>query len=304
MEDETDGWAWPEFGEPELVERLLMPEADFRGLWINMVRKYPVREFTDEAFETGTGYPWPRPDGSYILEEGEGRLLAELDAARSEEVITAFCGPASGRTPMLAIGSNASPEGLWRKFAHFQDANDRTVLALSGTMRDFDVAATAELAMYGALPATLVPSPGTRTNAMLLWLTRRQLTQLAWAEIPYWIGRLRLTFDFEPALVGVAPEPPPAALVFVNRFGAFAPEGHPFGLAAVPAESRRYPALEQSGLLEVTAELVLGVGATPRDLVRGIFERPRETGPLVARTMERHAIPFESDRWTPFRGPG
>jgi hypothetical protein len=300
MNGHEEEWTWPDFGEPELIDRLLMPEPEFHDLWLNMMSQMPPREYSPELFETGTGYPWPRPDGSFVLSEGEGRLLAELDADARRALIEEFTGPASGRTPMLAIGSNASPEGLWRKFGHFEDPADRTLLAIAGRIQDFDIGATAELALYGALPATVFPSPGTRVSAMAVWLTDVQLTQLAWAEIPYWLGRLDTRFDFEPIVTETGPSGFDRALVFVNRFGAFGPDGHPLALDAIAAGDRTVPALSQVELLTRTAELAFGSGCSAEDLVRRAFENPAETGPRVTAVMRSNAIPFESDRWTPF----
>jgi len=297
-----DHWTWPELSEPELVERLTMGDAEFRELWLSMVASFPVREYTDEDFATGSGYPWPRPGGSFVLEEGEGRLLADLDRGQRAEAIERFTEPGGGRTPMLAIGSNASPAGLWRKFAHFPDPADRTLLAATGRLHDFDVCASAELALYGALPATICPSSGTRVGATILWLTPSQLTQLAWAEIPYRLGRIETRFEFE-ASYEAGTDGLDACLVFVNRFGAFAPEGTPIALASIQAEGRGFPAMNQAELLRIAAELTYGPGTTPEWLVRAAFEQPQQTGPDVTGTMQANAIPFESDRWTPYPGP-
>ncbi len=299
---QTGEWGWPAFGEPELIERLLLGEAAFHDLWLTMMSQLPPREFTAEAFALGTGYPWPRPDGSFVLSEGEGRLLADLDPARRAALVDEFAGPSSSRTPMLAIGSNASPEGLWRKFGHFEDPADRTLLAVNGHLHDFDIGATAELALYGALPATIFPSPGTRVNAMAVWLTDAQLTQLTWAEIPYWIGRLDARFDFEPEVADLGKGGFDRALVFVNRFGTFAPEGQPIALGAIAAEGRTVDGLTQIELLQLTADLTYGSGITPEELVRRAFEEPARTGPEVTEVMRSNSIPFESDRWTPFPG--
>ncbi len=300
--DPDASWTWPEFREPELVQRLLLEPAAIFDLWVGMAGNMPAREFSEESFEIATGYPWPRPDGSFILSEGEGRLLADLGQSDRASLVEEFTGQGSGRTPMLAIGSNASPEGLWRKFAHFPEPEDRTLLAVTGNLHDFDVGASAELALYGALPATIFPSPGTRVRATAVWLTDTQLTQLAWAEIPYWIGRLEARFDPEPAVAELGFGGFERSLVFVNRFGSFAPAGEPLALAAIPAENRHSPARNQVELLEQLAAIVLGPGHSPRDLVRLAHEHPGEIGPRAAEVMRSNSIPFESDRWTPFPG--
>jgi len=302
MPDPATDWKWPDFDEPELTDRLLLDGESFHQLWVRIARQMPARDYSPEAFETGTGYPWPRPEGSFVLDQGEDRLLNDLDMSSRQALLEEFTGEESGRTPMLAIGSNASPEGLWRKFAHFEEAGNRTVLAVTGRLEDFDVGASAELALYGALPATIFPSPGTRVNTTAVWLTDAQLKQLAWAEIPYWLGRLDTRFEAEDGVAELGFGGFDRALVFVNRFGAFAPHGEPVALAAIAAENRRVRALEQVELLQLAADLAYGEGMTAVDLVRLAYEEPDRVGPLVAEAMRSNSIPFESERWTPLPG--
>lgn len=302
MVNPPDAWSWPDFGEPELVDRLLLDPDAIRALWVSMAGKMPVRDYGPESFEVAVGYPWPRPDGSFVLIEGEGRLLADLDTEQRASLLEEFTGSGSGRTPMLAIGSNASPEGLWRKFAHFPDPEDRTLLAISGRLHDFDVGASAELALYGAMPATIFPSPGTRVSTTAVWLTDTQLTQLAWAEVPYWLGRLETRFEPETPVGELGFDGFERSLVFVNRFGAFAPDGEPLALAAIPASERVSEALDQIQLLQRLAAVVFGPETSAEDMVRMAHERPGDIGPRVAEAMRSNSIPFESDRWTPFPG--
>lgn len=297
-----DDWKWPEFDEPELIERLGMDDKSFFELWIDLTGQMPVREYSEELFQLGTGYPWPRPAGSFVLNDGKGHPVSDLDPETKGYVLEEFSGPRSGRTPMLAIGSNASPEGLWRKFAHFEQPADRTLLAVTGQLHGFDIGASAELALYGAMPATIFPSPGTRVATTAVWLTDIQLTQLAWAEIPYRIGRLEARFDSEQPLAELGFTGLDSSLVFVNRFGTFAPDGLPYALAAIPASGRTAKAMVQVDLLERLASLAYGPGCSARQLVRGAFENLGEVGPRVASILRSHAIPFESDRWTPLPG--
>lgn len=102
-----------------------------------------------------------------------------------------------GPTAVLAIGSNAAPETLERKFAHFPAEKDRAVLALTGRLHDFDVGVAAQPTIYGSMPATLFPSSRTEVSATLLWVTPGQLTQLAWSEISYMLGKLRTRFSVD-----------------------------------------------------------------------------------------------------------
>ena len=59
------------------------------------------------ALARARGYPYAIPDRSYHWRGGQ---VSEFDAVKS-----------AGRTPVLAVGSNQSPEQLTRKFGHLDD---------------------------------------------------------------------------------------------------------------------------------------------------------------------------------------
>ena len=200
-----------------------------------------------------------------------------------------------GRLAVLAIGSNAAPEALERKFTHFPDEDDRAVLVLTGRLHDFDVGVAAQPTMYGSMPATLFPSPGTAVCASVLWVTPAQFTQLAWSEISYRLGRLRTRFEIDGG--GGFDE----VLVFVSRFGAFCPDRQPAALASIPASGRTAPALSQEQLLDAAAALAIGPEAKAEMLVRAIFEDAGQINPRIAATIHASAQPFSSEHWTLFR---
>jgi hypothetical protein len=218
---------------------------------------------------------------------------AERDAAIAEH-----SGGGEGRRPLLAIGSNGAPDVLLRKFAHFEDERDRSLLALTGRLHDFDVGFAAQPAIYGALPATLFPSPGTEVSATVLWVTPAQFTQLAWSELSYRLGRLETRFEVDEG-GAVFDE----VLVFVSRFGAFRIDGEPVALAAVPAARRNARALTQEQALDAAAAIALGPGARAEQLVRALHEDFVGLVPRLVETLHRESVAFESERWTPF-GPG
>ncbi len=286
---------WPTIEEPELLARLALGDDEFRAMIAAIAAAVPARQFEPEALEHAVGYPWARPPGSYELRDGEARLLSAMTEDEREALIRRYADPAGARVPLLAIGSNAAPEVLERKFAHFEAVADRTVLALTGWLRDFDVGASATVALYGALPATIFPSPGTEVAATVLWLTPAQFTQLTWSEVSYWLGRLRTPFTVEEAEAGFD-----QVLVFVSRFGTFCPNGDPVALVAVPARERHAAALTQEQLLDATAALALGPGASAADVVRACCEDMGAFAARLAETVWTHSCPFESPLWTPY----
>jgi hypothetical protein len=290
---------WPPISEPELLERLAMDDAEFAELVRMLTAQLPPRAYDAALLARAVGYPWERPQGSYLLEDGRVRLLEELAAAERELVMERFASGSDGRLPVLSIGSNAAPEVLERKFDHFAAPEDRAVLALSGHLHDFDVGAAAQPTLYGAMPATLFPSSGTAVATALLWVTPTQFTQLAWTELSYRLGRLRTRFEVKETRAGFD-----EVLVFVSRFGAFCVDGKPVALAAVPANGRTAAALTQEELLDAVAALALGPEMGAEALVRAVFEDTGGLLPKIAATVHREAIPFESELWDPFRGEG
>lgn len=202
------------------------------------------------------------------------------------------------RVRVLAFGSNAAPETLTQKFAHFPDEEDRTVLVLAGQLNEFDVGAAAQPTLYGSMPATLFPSPGAAARAAVLLVTATQFTQLAWSELTYRLGWLETSF--------VADEPEftlPGALVFISRFGAFCIDGAPVALDFIPASGRSARALTQEELLDVAAEMSIGPGADAERLVRAIFDDAAEAF-RMAGPIRAASLPFRSDRFTLFPTDG
>jgi hypothetical protein len=286
---------WPPISEPELLNRLAMGDAEFAEFIRAVIAQLPPRSYEAAVLEQAISYPWLRPKGSFRLANGEVELLAGLPADERQRLIARFSSADSGRLPLLAIGSNAAPEALERKFAHFGDEGDRAVLGLSGHLHGFDVGVAPQPTMYGAMPATLFPSPGTAVSATILWVTPAQFTQLAWSEITYRLGRLRARFDVEEAADGFD-----AVLAFVSRFGAFCVDGKPVALAAIPASGRTATALSQEQLLDAAAALAIGPGATAETLVRAIFEDIGQLSPRIVETLHRESQPFTAAGWTPF----
>ncbi len=287
---------WPTIAEPELLARLSLDDREFA----EFVRRYsdevPPRPFDAAALDRALRYPWERPHGSYRLRGGEVDPLDALGAVEREAMIARFADPAGGRLPLLAIGSNGAPRALQRKFAHFEAEEDRAVLVLAGHLHDFDVGVSPQPAFYGALPATLFPSPGTRVRAAVIWVTPAQFTQLAWSELSYGLGSLRTRFEVDGD--GIEFD---EVLVFVARLGVFCPAGGgPAALAAIPAQGRTVAALTQKQLLDAAAAMALGPEARAEALVRAVFERYGETRDRLAETTHRAALPFASERWTRF----
>lgn len=289
---------WPPISEPELLARLALPDEEFKRWVAELARSLPAREFEPAMLERALGYPWERPAGSYEWRDGTVRPFAELDEPEREELIDRYASGRAPRLPLLAIGSNAAPEVLERKFGHFPPGKERAVLALSGHLHEFDIGAAAQPTVYGSMPATPFESPGTAVAATVLWVTPAQFTQLTWSELTYHLGRLHTRFEIADAEVGFDD-----VLVFVSRFGTLQVDGEPAALAAVPARDRSARAFTQRELLDHAAALTLGPDADAETLLRAICEDLPGLLPKVAATVRRQGQPLRSERWVPFEPP-
>lgn len=289
---------WPPISEPKLLARLALPDEEFKQMVAELARSLPAREFEPAALERALAYPWERPSGSYEWRDGGVRPFAGMAETEREGLVERYTSGPEARLPLLAIGSNAAPEVLERKFGHFPAGEERAVLALSGHLHEFDIGAAAQPTIYGSMPATPFESPGTAVAATVLWVTPAQFTQLTWSEVTYRLGRLHTRFEIADAEMGFDD-----VLVFASRFGTFCIDGAPAALAAVPARDRSARAFTQRELLDHAAALALGPGADAETLLRAIHEDLPSLLPKVAATVRRQGQPLRSERWVPFEPP-
>lgn len=165
---------------------------------------------------------------------------------------------------LVAFGANASPVVLAAKLgAHAR------VSARPRELEGFDACFSAHVSPYGAVPATLVASPGTVLAVFELRVEPAALARLDATEPNY---------RREP-LAGTA------AQAYASRHGALRVDGGPVALAAVPARGRRLPALTEAELLERLRER-LDPGADPDAFV---LAGVRDAAVREARTQALHA---------------
>lgn len=245
---------WPPIDEPRTRRRLAMDDDEFAELALRLAQRIGGEPFTERHFEHAIGYPWhPMQGGAEFALRADGSAppLGNEDRERAREM-----SGNGGLHPMVAIGSNASPDALARKLADLADPLDREVLAASATLNDVKIGFSAHIAVYGALPATLVHAPGARTTATMLFVTSAQLSRIADGEFNYVLARLdAATIECTVPLVA---DP----LAFVSRHGAIAERGEALDLRTVA----------QTDALDLAARTAIGPSATARDLVRETVE--------------------------------
>lgn len=187
----------------------------------------------EERLALAKGYPYTAPPSSYLFRDGAVHNLRHA----------AF----SGRTPVLAHGSNRAPEQLARKFARFSGAASEipvTYVWLDG----YDIVYSAHITRYGAIASTLRAAPGCRVRVALTWLDPPQLERMHETEGNYRFGHL--------ANVGVTSEAGPVPAVrglhlYLSEHGCLAENARPIGLAAVAAEGRNHAAHAQESALDL-----------------------------------------------------
>lgn len=170
------------------------------------------------------------------MSDGAGPLNAEalLARVRHYPYLPAAQGFALGAQPpadapeVIAFGANADPTILAAKLGAGAAVRSRPA-----RLADHDVVFSAHVSPYGAIPATLVPSPGASVAVHVLRLRAADLERLDATEPNY--VREMLT-------VGVQ--------AYRSRHGALLLHGAPVALAAVPVAGRTLPALTQEALQE------------------------------------------------------
>lgn len=181
-------------------------------------------------------YPYRAPPHSYLYDAAAKNRWRPLP---SDPALLA------GRTPVLAAGSNRAPERLAQKFgALFPDAR---IPVTRAHLAGFDSVYCAHVTSYGAIPATLHPSPGTVVTLHVTWLDEAELLCMHETEQPgvnYHFVRMRgldLALDD-----GSRVE---TAYAYLSVHGALLEEGAPIALAAIEARARRFAARDQAAML-------------------------------------------------------
>lgn len=182
-----------------------------------------------DVVERALGYPYEAPWQPFVQLGHETLGPDELEVDREE------------RTAMLAYGSNAAPEVLARKLA----LSDQPVLVLPAWLEGFDVVYSAHISPYGAVPATLQRSPGTRVRIHVVYMTEAQVGLVAATEPNYESARLDgavCRLDDGETIAS------PAA--YLSHHGCLLDAGAEVALAAVEAVGRRFAPRGEAEVLE------------------------------------------------------
>ena len=184
----------------------------------------------DDPLHRAKTYPYPIPDGSFIFRDGAPHYLGKTDPFPD----------VSNHHPVLAVGSNQSPEQLMRKFG---DGGWSEIPVVRIELAGFDSVYSPHIASYGAIAATLCEAPGVTVALFVTWLDDGQLVRMHDTEISsanYGFGRLsglRIRCEAGPSL--------DAVYLYVSSRGTLSRSGNPIPVAEISAQNRTWPAMDQ-----------------------------------------------------------
>jgi hypothetical protein len=174
-------------------------------------------EQTAAILKRALAYPYATPGRSYLYRDGAAAELPDSGPDLTD------------RSPLLAYGANAAPEALARKLAPLPGTE---LPVLQAEMEDFDVVYSAHVSPYGAVPATLLESPGTRAPVFVIHPTPEQRALLTASEPNYDLVEVN----------GIA--------AYRSKHGPLSIDGSPVALAAVRSAGRTLPELHELAVLE------------------------------------------------------
>lgn len=253
---------------------------------------------TAAAIERALAYPYAAPAHSYLFAGGRAHRLdlGGPDPVGDGRVATVAVRDflrAAGlgheadrpRLPVIGYGSNRAPVQIARKFG---GRPDWAVPVTRARVRDFDVVWSPQFSGYGAVGATLAPSPGTTAEVAVTWLTEEQLGVMHESE-----GVTRGVYAFG-RLAPVAIELDGgttlhAAHVYRMTQGVLALDGAPVACATIATEGRRFEALDQRAVQDTLRDRLAPGVALERFVMETVGDarvRAARTAALVAWALD------------------
>lgn len=198
-------------------------------------------------------YPFEAPDGCFVW-----------TAAGRQPSLRPICeADFSGRTPVLAHGSNRAPAQLARKFAG-QAGLEPDIPVTAGWLLESDVVYSAHITRYGAVASTLWSVRGCRVRIAVTWLTAAQLRRMHETEgLNYRYGHLARRFEADSGPQSVLDGLPTYLSdhgcltrrdATAQRLDAAQTADGPLALAAVQADGRPHEALSQTEALALVRD--------------------------------------------------
>lgn len=194
-----------------------------------------------ETIARARDYPYEQSPTSYVWEGTRTVPLAD----------TALPDDMDARTPVLALGGNASPSVFAQAFP------GQVVPVLRAALADFDLVYMARFEPHGAMPAMLAPSPGTVATVFVAFLSPDQHDWLTDIELGlqddhgrfFTYGELRdIALDIE----GLGRRD--RIFTYRSAVPAMGHDGVVCAYTELPAENRRFSHFTHPRVLEAVRE--------------------------------------------------
>ncbi len=213
-----------------------------------------------QIVERAEGYPYDLREEAFVFKNGE---VQPYDFAELRQ-----------RTPVVAIGSNASPRRLASKFG-----DEAVVPVRPAQLRDRAVVYAAAVTIYGAIPATITEVPGATALVAVTYLDDAQLRRMNATE--------SLDRNYELVDVGrsvMIDDEPIAGRVLAYRslYGPLRINGQPVRLAEVPTVGTTFGAAYQSGMLALLHQRFAAPGEIYASFIGDLVASPERRAEIMA----------------------
>lgn len=226
---------------------------------------YPATMSAVPELEHAAAYPFDIPRRSYVFNP--------LDGTSGPFNYDMICDDAL--IPVAAVGSNASPSQLRRKFPPDGPLTD-PIPVLHIEFRGVNTVYAARVSTYGSIPATAFPSPGTWIRLHITFLNDRQLERMNQTEslgVGYELAEM--PGNCAPQLHGRQ------ILTFAARSGALMVDGQPAALECTPASNRVFAEISEMQAIDIVADTL---GFSAAELVCSVIEN-RELHARINETL-------------------
>jgi hypothetical protein len=226
----------------------------------------------DALVRHAISYPFEIPGSSFVFNPVTGGTTEMAHADMPET---------SGRIPVLAIGSNAAPEQLKRKFSAGA-CGGKEIPAVRVTASGLDVAFAARVSGYGSVPATPVSIQGVSVQVHVTLLTEDQLEHMNATE---GVGHAYELREIPEVEVSMELDGRPL-LTYCALAGPLLVEGEPVAMEAVESSGRVLDAWSEVRMLGHVAELQ---GMELDDFVHAIVDDSEFRADVNTRLQKHHS---------------
>ena len=236
-----------------------------------------------DPVERAMSYPYAIPDCSFVFDKAGWRAAA-IDGALTID-----------RHPVIACGSNRSPDQLARKYFDFGAV---TIPVQRAWLAEFDVVYAAHITGYGSISACPMPSPGVRVEVSVTWLSDDLMAHMHATE-----GRGH-SYDYAVLSgLGLALEGGgalDAAFAYIHRGGALTVDGGLVGLSEIAAVGRSCPAWPQPRAIAEVHRRLKHEGTVEQFIRENAADRVL----YLAReaVLQQDALTFAREKWRVISG--